>query len=144
MNDANDEGSDPTQRSGRLTSSNAQSNRKMAAPPWMAGAQAQAAHARKEIALWEPLPQPADNMSTYSSHYQKWPLPSKKTSCKPKDERPMSASRFDTRSTMQDSFQNWSGNHRPRSCRPSSAYEPKAWMQPISSVAAQAGFGAYA
>lgn len=46
----------------------------------------------------------------------------------------MSAARFDTRSTMQDSFQNWSGVHFSKSMRPQSAYEPKQWMQPISTT----------
>jgi len=47
----------------------------------------------------------------------------------------MSAARFDTRSTMQDSFQNWAGrNVRAVSCRPTSAYESKNWMQPISTT----------
>lgn len=35
---------------------------------------------------------------------------------------------------MQDSFQNWSGRHMGKSCRPQSAYEPKDWMQPISTT----------
>ena len=47
----------------------------------------------------------------------------------------MSAARFDTRSTMQDSFQNWSGlSHLSKSCRPRSAYTPQEWMQPISTT----------
>jgi len=50
----------------------------------------------------------------------------------------MTSSRFETRSTMQDSYQNIWGNHMPKSCRPKSAYEPKDWMQPISTTAREA------
>ena len=35
---------------------------------------------------------------------------------------------------MQDSFQGWSGRHSAKACRPQSAYEPKDWMQPISTT----------
>lgn len=101
---------------------------------WAAGSQAQQRRVRKEITPWEALPQAADLTSTYSSHYQKWPMPPRNRAIKPQDERPASASRFDTRSTMQDSFQNWSGRHAGKSCRPQSAYEPKDWMQPISTT----------
>lgn len=100
---------------------------------WTAGNAA--VRPRREITPWEPLPQPADHTSTYSSAYQAWPLPPRQKAKKPKDERPMSAARFDTRSTMQDSFQNWSGiNQRSVSCRPTSAYQANSWMQPISTT----------
>ena len=47
----------------------------------------------------------------------------------------MSATPFDTRSTMQDSFQDFTGrNVRSVSCRPTSAYEAKVWNQPISTT----------
>jgi hypothetical protein len=92
------------------------------------------AHLQKEIALWEPMPMQLDHTSTYSAHFQKWPLPPRKKATKPSDTRPPTAGRFDTRSTMQDSFQHFSGNHMPRSCRPSSAYTPQTWMQPISTT----------
>jgi hypothetical protein len=54
---------------------------------------------------------------------------------KPQDSRPMTATPFDTRSTMQDSFQDHTGrNVRAVSCRPTSAYEAKVWQQPISTT----------
>lgn len=102
--------------------------------PWAAGQQAMVAHLQREITPWEPLPQQLDHSSTYSSHYQKWPLPPRNQAKRPQDERPMSASRFDTRSTMQDSFQNWSGSHMAKSCRPTSAYTPVDWNQPLSTT----------
>jgi len=105
--------------------------------PWECGQQAVAAHHTKEITPWEPLPQAGDNQSTYSAHYQRWPATNRQ-SIRPKDERPMTAYRFETRSTMQDSYQNVWGNHMPKSCRPKSAYEPKDWMQPISTTAREA------
>lgn len=87
----------------------------------------------KEITPWEPLPQAADNTSTYSAHYQNWPVqPRRRT--RPQDERPQTAHRFDSRSTMQDSYQNWRGNLASKSCRPQSAYEPKEFSQPISTT----------
>jgi len=107
--------------------------------PWAAGNAAMSAHARREMTPWEPLPQQSDHSSTYSSHFQAWPLPPRNRSQKPQDERPMSAARFETRSTMQDSFQNWSGrNTRAISCRPTSAYESKDWMQPLSTTSREA------
>lgn len=103
--------------------------------PWIEGAQAQQARLRREITPWEPISQPTETQSTYSSHYQKWPVQVRSRATKPPDERPMSASRFDTRSTMQDSFQNWSGlPSRLPSCRPTSAYVAQQWMQPISTT----------
>ena len=103
--------------------------------PWAAGQGAAAEHARREIQVWAPLPQQSDMSSTYSQHFQAWPIVSRPKSHKPKDERPTSAHPFDTKSTMQDSFQNWSGiGTRTVSCRPTSAYEAKVWNQPISTT----------
>ena len=78
--------------------------------PWLAGPTAQSQRVRKEIQVWEPLPQPSDNTSTYSSHYQKWPLPRGNKAVKPKDERPMSATRFDTRSLFDPLTSTGDGN----------------------------------
>jgi len=88
----------------------------------------------KEITPWEPLPQSAELQSTYASHYQQWPLPPRRRTARPQDERPTSAAPFNARSTMQDSFQSWSGRHSAKACRPQSAYEPKDWMQPLSTT----------
>ena len=53
---------------------------------------------------------------------------------KPREDRPMSASRFDTKSTMQESYQAHSSVRQP-SCRPNSAYAgPTPWMQPVSTT----------
>ena len=102
---------------------------------WAAGPVSAQKHARKEITVWEPLPQPADLTSTYASHYQKWMLPPPNRAKKPQDERPSSAARFDTRSTMTDSYQQpWPGRPAGKSCRPQSAYVPQEFMQPISTT----------
>ena len=39
---------------------------------------------------------------------------------------------------MQDSYQKWSGIHAQKSCRPTSAYEPKGFMQPLSTTSRDA------
>jgi len=89
---------------------------------------------RNEITPWEPMPQLMDHSSTYQQHYQAWPIQPRRPMRRQQDERPQSATRFDTRSTMQDSFQPFHGMHATRSCRPTSAYEPKDWMHPLSTT----------
>ena len=103
---------------------------------WIAGQQAQGQRNGREIQMWTPLPQPSDQQSTYSSHYQKWPLPPRNTAIRPKDNRPTTAATFDTRSTMQDSYQPWGpGRIIMKSCRPTSAYDgPTGWLQPLSTT----------
>ena len=101
---------------------------------WYAGQGAVQAHRHKEMTIWEPLPQPYDNTSTYASHYQKWPVQMRQKAKAPEGQRPMSAQKFDTRSTMQDAYQHHRVVVQPKSCRPQSAYTPTDWIQPISTT----------
>ena len=88
---------------------------------WYAGPGAVQAHRQKEMTIWEPLPQPYDNTSTYASHYQKWPVQMRQKAKAPQGQRPLSAQKFDTRSTMQDAYQHHRAIVQPKSCRPQSA-----------------------
>ena len=101
---------------------------------WYAGPGAVQAHRQKEMTIWEPLPQPYDNTSTYASHYQKWPVQMRQKAKAPQGQRPLSAQKFDTRSTMQDAYQHHRAIVQPKSCRPQSAYTPSDWIQPISTT----------
>ena len=101
---------------------------------WQAGQVSMNQRLRREITLWEPQRQMMDNNSTYSAHYRAWPIVRQRGQ-KPKDNRDAADDApFDTRSTMQDSFQNWRGNHASRSCRPTTSYEPTEWGAPISTT----------
>jgi len=100
--------------------------------PWAAGRGAVATHEHKEMVPWAPWQQPLEHVSTYGAHFKAWPI-NRAIAQRPKEERPASAARFDTRSTMQDSYQAHVSKQQP-SCRPKSAYAPTDWMQPISTT----------
>jgi hypothetical protein len=100
---------------------------------WKTGQEAMNKHLRREITPWEPQRIALENSSTYSAHFKSWPIVANPPK-RPVDERPMQDFPFDTRSTMQDSFQNWRGDLRSKPCKPSQAYEPTAWMAPISTT----------
>lgn len=106
--------------------------------PWFEGNEAMAAHASRELTPWEPLPMQLDHTSTYASHFQKWPLPPKKSYGPKKGNFESEPSTFDTRSTAQDSYQPFDArafkNAAFPSCRPQSAYTATAWLQPLSTT----------
>lgn len=106
--------------------------------PWAEGNKAAAEHAQREIKLWELLPQQSDNQSTYASHYQAWAMPPPRKAMKPQDSRPMTAGAFQTRSTMQDSFQPMMGFIPSLPIKPKSSYEPQKWLQPLSTTSRDA------
>ena len=100
---------------------------------WVAGRAAVQTHEHKEMVPWAPWQQPLEHTSTYGAHFKAWPI-SRVVAQKPREDRPMSASRFDTKSTMQESYQAHSSVRQP-SCRPNSAYAgPTPWMQTVSTT----------
>jgi len=101
---------------------------------WTQGGSSMNEHLRREIQVWEPQKIPLDTTSTYSAHFRAWPANRQPRATKPKDARPPSAAPFDTRSTMQDSFQPVRGDVRSKPFRPQSAYVKTDYLQPISTT----------
>jgi hypothetical protein len=100
---------------------------------WTQGQGAMNQHLRKEIQIWEPQKMQMDQSSTYAAAYKAWPIVRNPPKI-PKNERVIEDAPFDTRSTMQDSYQNWRGRHQSKSCKPTLTFESVNWMQPISTT----------